>query len=161
MWTTKQFLLYGLLIFSARVWLHALYREISGISLHLWSESRGCWGASCWVMDVTCGTELHAVRPWSGHSSCSENSAWLKSKYSNLPKVTGFHRTTMCSSVTYVGSEIGLLSFIILWLNYGVVTLQLISNSGGGGEHGTFLCPAGRKGAVFFLQSVYHATFLL
>lgn len=91
---------------------------------------RGRWGTLCWVKDVTCGTALHAVWPRSCHSSCSELSAWLKSNYSSLPKVTGFHRTTMCSNVTHVGTEIGLSSFIttnwILLLNYGVVTLQLL-----------------------------------
>lgn len=36
-------------------------------------STRGRQRASCWVRDVTCGTELHAVWPRSGHSSrCGE-----------------------------------------------------------------------------------------
>lgn len=84
----------------------------------------------CRVKDMRCGTALHAVWPRSCHRSCSELSAWLTSNYSSLPKVTRFHRTIVCKTVTHIGTEIHLSTFItpnwIILLNYGVLTLQLL-----------------------------------
>lgn len=60
---------------------------------------------------------IHTVWLWSCHTSCPELSAWQKPNYSSLPKVTRFHRTTICQTFPRVGTWKDLSTFIWAGLN--------------------------------------------
>lgn len=97
----------------------SLCRGISGTSLHLWSEGEGTPKASCWVRDVTCGTELHAVWPRSGHSSRSGEAQHDRNPTIQICQRWQDLAGKLCAPVSQAsGSGIGLLSFILLWLHY-------------------------------------------
>lgn len=137
----------------------SLCRGISGTSLHLWSEGEGTPKASCWVRDVTCGTELHAVWPRSGHSSRSGGSAARpKSNYSDLPKVTGLGGKTMCSGVASVGGR-GLVCWVSFFFGFIIIMVLLLYSYcmiSSERQRLWHISLALRKAAVSFLQSVYH-----
>lgn len=143
----------------------SLCRGISGTSLHLWSEGEGTPKASCWVRDVTCGTELHAVWPRSGHSSRSGEAQHDRNPTIQICQRWQDSAGKLCAPVSR-GSGVGGRG-LVCWVSFffGFITIMvlllysycMISSERQRLWH---ISLARGKAAVSFLQSVYHDTFL-
>lgn len=139
---------------SLAVWLQGDFRHKS--SFVIWGAT-GRRGASCWVRDVTCGTELHAVGPRSGHSSRSGEAQHHRNPtYSNLPKVTGFGGTTIVLQCRSVGVGDCFVEFhsslasVLLWCCYFTVIAWIQAS---GRDCGTFLSPVSQSPHISTIDS--------
>lgn len=95
----------------AAVCVDVLCRGISDTSRHLWSERGADDEEHC--------AEWKTWHVWllSDCGAATQLSAWRKPSYSSLPKVTRFHRTTICQTFPRVGTRKDLSTFIWVGLN--------------------------------------------
>lgn len=147
----------------------SLCRGISGTSLHLWSEGEGTPKASCWVRDVTCGTELHAVWPRSGHSSRSGEAQHDRNPTIQICQRWQDSAGKLCAPVSQA-SGVGdwfvefhsSLASLLLWCCYFTVIAWFQAS---GRDCGTFLSPVEKRRSPSSSQSItthfYDKTFSL
>lgn len=136
----------------------SLCRGISGTSLHSWSEGEGTPKASCWVRDVTCGTELHAVWPRSGHGSRSGEAQHDRNPTIQICQRWQDSAGKLCAPVSR-GSGVGdwfvefhsSLASLLLWCCYFTVIAWFQAS---GRDCGTFLSPVEKRRSPSSSQSI-------